>query len=339
MSGQYILGREVALFEKEFAEYLGVKYAVGVGNGTDALNLALRACGIGPGDEVITVSHTQVATVAAIEITGAKPVLVDIEPDYFTLDPQKIVAAITPKTRAIIPVHLYGQAADLEPILKVAKKYHLYVIEDGAQAHGAMYHNRRVGTWGHFGCFSFYPTKNLGALGDGGAVVTDNFRLAQKVRKLRQYGWTEKRLSLYPGINSRLDEIQAAILRVKLKSLDQENKRRRFLAEIYHKNLIDRNLVLPAVRSNSTHVYHQYVIRTKNRDRMRTYLSNSGIQTMIHYSIPVHLHPVYKNRLKPKTKLVYTEQAVGEILSLPIYPELTPKQINSVIRAIHKFNN
>ncbi|MFH1125050.1 MAG: DegT/DnrJ/EryC1/StrS family aminotransferase, partial [Pseudomonadota bacterium] len=232
-SGSYILGEETAAFEREFAEYAGVKYAVGVGNGTEALHLALRALGVGPGDEVITVSHTAVATVAAIEMTGAEPVFADIDPNSFTIAPKEVEKAITGRTKVILPVHLYGHPADLRPLLECAKQHDLYLLEDCAQAHGAVYHGRKVGSWGDAGAFSFYPTKNLGCLGDGGAVTTSSPELHERLLALRQYGWDRKRISLEPGFNSRLDELQAAILRVKLKYLNENNQKRMGVARAY----------------------------------------------------------------------------------------------------------
>lgn len=255
-SGWYILGEEVKAFEEEFATYIGVSCGIGVGSGTEAIHLALVSCGIGPGDEVITVSHTAVATVAAIELAGATPVLVDIEPDFFTLNPNKLEEAITPRTKAVLPVHLYGQPADLDPILEIARKHHLRVIEDCAQAHGAMYKDKRAGSYGDMACYSFYPTKNLGALGDGGIIVTNDTELAKKARLLREYGWAQRYVSHLAGWNTRLDEIQAAILRVKLKHLDEDNSKRARLAEIYNRKLSTTNLILPKRRENSTHAYH-----------------------------------------------------------------------------------
>jgi dTDP-4-amino-4,6-dideoxygalactose transaminase len=246
-SGRYILGEQVELFEKEFADYLKVKHAFGVASGTDALYLALVAGGVGRGDEVITVSHTAVATIAAIELCGAKPVLVDIEPDFYTLNPTQLKKAITKKTKAIIPVHLYGHPADMKSILAIAQKHNLLVIEDCAQAHGAIYYDQRVGSMGDIACFSFYPTKNLGALGDGGLVATNNQKLAKKLKLLRQYGWAKRYVSHIPGQNSRLDELQAAILRVKLKKLDKDNQQRIELASIYTAHLLKTNLILPKI--------------------------------------------------------------------------------------------
>ena len=248
--GWYILGEEVKAFEREFADYMGVSYGIGVGSGTEAIHLALACCGIGPKDEVITVSHTAAATVAAIELTGAVPVLVDIEPDFFTMDPDRLEAAITPRTKAIIPVHLYGQPADIDPVLQIAHRYHLRVIEDCAQAHGATYKNKRIGSFGDMACFSFYPTKNLGALGDAGMIVTGDKELAQKALLLRQYGWAQRYVSNLAGWNSRLDEIQAAVLRVKLRYLDEDNARRVRLAEIYEEKLCKNEAKLPKKRGN-----------------------------------------------------------------------------------------
>jgi dTDP-4-amino-4,6-dideoxygalactose transaminase len=271
-SGWYILGDEVSTFEKEFAAYLGVGYCLGVGNGTEALHLALVACGIGPGDEVATVSHTAVATVAAIELAGATPVFVDIDPATFNMDPDLLKKGITSKTKAVIPVHLYGHPAPIDEILTIAKDHGLCVIEDCAQAHGAIYRDRRIGSFGDMACFSFYPTKNLGALGDGGAVVMNDSRLAEKVRLLREYGWAERYVSHTPGWNSRLDEVQAAILRVKLKHLDFDNSRRIKLAKLYGEGLFETNITLPVVQNGAVHVYHLYVIRVKERSSLQAYL-------------------------------------------------------------------
>jgi dTDP-4-amino-4,6-dideoxygalactose transaminase len=335
--GWYILGEEVKAFEAEFAAYIGVEHGVGVGSGTEGLHLALKACGIGVADEVITVSHTAVATVAAIEQAGASPVLVDIEPHFYTIDPCKIATAITPKTKAIIPVHLYGQPVDLNSVFDVARKYKLRVIEDCAQAHGAMYNGKRIGSFGDLACFSFYPTKNLGALGDGGMVVTDQPELAQRVGLLRQYGWAERYISHIPGGNSRLDELQAAILRVKLRYLDQDNARRVRIAASYQAGLRGCGLVLPAVRQKASHVYHQYVVRTTRRDRLQQHLKDNGIAALIHYPVPVHLHPAYRGRLAGRKDLIKTERVAQEVLSLPIYPELNEADLEAVLEAVRTF--
>jgi len=336
-SGFYILGEEVRAFEAEFADFLGVGYAVGVGSGTEALYLALSACGVGPGDEVITVSHTAVATVAAIEMAGAAPVLVDIEPDHYSMDYDLISNAVTPATKAIIPVHIYGQPADLDPILELAGKFGLKVIEDCAQAHGAFYKGKRVGSYGDMACFSFYPTKNLGGLGDGGAVVSNRKGLAQKVRSLREYGWTERYVSQVPGENSRLDEIQASILRIKLKHLDSDNTARNQVADAYRKGLSSCGLTLPRVRRDSTHVFHLFVICTSSRDELQQHLKDWGIGSAVHYPIPIHLQPAYRGRLKGSDSLPVTERVSREVLSLPMYPELTESEAEMVVAAVRRF--
>jgi dTDP-4-amino-4,6-dideoxygalactose transaminase len=326
------LGDEVRAFELEFAAYHGVKFAIGVGNGTDALHLALSACGIGLGDEVITVSHTAVATAAAIESCGATPVFSDIDPDTYTIAIDEIPKLVTSRTKAIIPVHLYGHPADMAAILPIARQYGLYVIEDCAQAHGATIRGQRVGSFGDMACFSFYPTKNLGALGDGGAVITNDPELAEKVLLKRQYGWAERFISHIPGWNSRLDEVQAAILRVKLKYLDQDNDARGRLAALYHEALGGTELVLPMPKGDVGHVYHLYVVRVPNRDVLSHHLQTQGIGTAIHYPVPIHQQPAYahlRDRLLPNT-----EQAAQIILSLPMYPELTEAEIKSITRAI-----
>lgn len=335
--GRYILGEETAAFEAEFADYIGMKYGVGVGSGTEALHLALAACGIGAGDEVITVSHTAVATVAAIGLVGAVPVLVDIEPDTYTLDPDQLEQAITPATRAIIPVHIYGQSAELQPILEIARAHGLIVIEDCAQAHGAMYHGKRVGSWGDIACFSFYPTKNLGALGDGGMVVTNNPELAQKAHILREYGWQERYVSRVPGWNTRLDELQAAVLRVKLRHLDDDNAKRIHIAEQYGKGLAQTGFGLPAVRADVKHVYHLYVVRSPQRDEFHAYLKDNEIGALIHYPVPIHLQPAYQGRLRGGDRLPCTEQAALEVLSLPIYPELSAEDLNTVVQTVSRY--
>jgi dTDP-4-amino-4,6-dideoxygalactose transaminase len=335
--GWYILGDEVKAFEAEFASFTGVSHAVGIGSGTEALHLALRACEIGEGDEVITVSHTAVATVSAIESAGATPVLVDIEPDYFTLDATKLAAAITARTKAIIPVHLYGQPADLDPILEIARRHSLRVIEDCAQAHGAKYKGRRVGSYGDIGCFSFYPTKNLGAIGDGGMLVTDNAELAERAHLLREYGWADRYVSTISGWNSRLDELQAAILRVKLPHLDAENAGRAGLASKYDEALTGLGITLPRGRPEAEHVYHLYVIRSERRDDLQSFLKSRGIGALIHYPVPVHRQPAYQGRLAGSDNLSQSERAAREVLSLPIYPELDESQLQEVISKVQAF--
>ena len=334
--GWYILGEEVKAFEEEFAKYNDIRHGIGVGSGTEALHLALVTCDVGKGDEVITVSHTAVATVSAIELAGAKPVFVDIEPNFYTIDPAKLGAAITQKTKAIIPVHIYGQPADMDPIVEIAERYSLKVIEDCAQAHGAKYNGKRVGSIGDIGCFSFYPTKNLGALGDGGMVVTNNARLAEKAKLLREYGWTERYVSHFAGWNTRLDELQAAILRVKLKYLDEDNSKRVRIAELYNKELEVCDIILPKQRKDSAHVYHLYVIRSERRDTLLTFLKGKGIGALIHYPVPVHLQPAYRS-LHGCDKLPETEKITKEIISLPIYPELSESDIQTTIKTIRGF--
>lgn len=336
-SGRYVLGKEVEAFEREFAAYLGVRAAVGVASGTDALEVALRACAVGAGDEVITVSHTAVATVAAIERCGATPVLVDIEPDHYTMNPDAVEPLITARTRAIVPVHLYGQPAALAPILDVARRHGLRVIEDCAQAHGARYDGRPVGSWGDLGCFSFYPTKNLGALGDGGLVVTDDAELAQRVRELREYGWAERYVSHRPGLNSRLDEVQAAILRVKLRYLDPDNARRGVLAGCYRRGLAGATVRCPAIRPDATHVYHLYVIRSARRNALQGFLRLADVQALVHYPVPIHLQPAYRVRLRAPMGLPASEAAAGKILSLPMYAELPEESVQTVVDAVRAF--
>jgi len=335
-SGWYILGKEVEAFEEEFAGYVGSSYGVGVGSGTAAIGLALKACGIGEGDEVITVSHTAVATVAGIETAGATAVLADVEGEFFTLDADELEAAITPRTKAIVPVHLYGLAADMGPVMEVAGRHQLRVIEDCAQAHGALYKDRRVGSFGDMGCFSFYPTKNLGALGDGGMVVTGDKELAEKASLLRQYGWAERYVSHFAGWNSRLDEMQAAILRVKLRHLDADNSKRRRLAKLYDGALRETNLVLPKERENCVHIYHLYVILSQRRDELLAFLRAKGVGAAIHYPVPVHLQPAYKH-LQGSDNLAQTERVANEIISLPMYPELGEADIQTTIDAITDF--
>jgi dTDP-4-amino-4,6-dideoxygalactose transaminase len=336
-SGQYILGKETLSFEREFADYIGVKYGVGVGNATEALHLVLTALGVGQGDEVITVSHTAVATVAAIEMCGAIPNLVDIQASQYTIAPDMVGRAITSNTKAIIPVHLYGQPADLEPILRLAREHHLYVVEDCAQAHGAGYRGRKVGSLGDAGVFSFYPTKNLGCLGDGGAITTNNEHLYERLVALRQYGWNQEKVSCRPGFNSRLDEIQAAVLRAKLPFLDENNQKRIRIAESYNRLRGISSLTVPDPVPGTTHVYHQYVIRCASRtarDALRLALSDGGIQTAIHYPTPVHLQPAYRGRLHLRELLQITEATCDVILSLPLFPELREDEVDRVVTSV-----
>lgn len=335
--GWYILGEEVRAFEAEFAAYLGVAHAVGVASGTDAVMLALRACGIGPGDEVITVSHTAVATVAAIELCGAAPHLVDVDPDTLTLSPAALAGAITPRTRAVIPVHLYGHPADMDPILAVARAHHLLVIEDCAQAHGARYRGRMVGTMGDAAAFSFYPTKNLAAMGDGGAVATNRPDVAERLRLLRQYGWRERYISDVGGYNSRLDELQAAVLRVRLRHLDDENAARRRLAAVYRDALAASAVITPQARPDDIDVCHLYVIRAERRDALQSFLHDRGISTAVHYPVPVHLQPAYARLGYDPGSLPHTEAAAHSILSLPMFPDLPSESALAVAAAIADF--
>lgn len=333
-SGWYILGQEVKAFENDFAVYIGVRFGVGVGSGTEALHLALLACDIGMSDEVITVSHTAVATVVVIELCGATPVLVDIDLRTYTMDPNQIESAITERTKAIIPVHLYGHPADMESIMTIARRHKLRVIEDCAQSHGASYKGCKTGAWGDIAAFSFYPTKNLGAIGDGGMVATDDPELAERVRLLREYGWRQRYISDFPGLNSRLDELQASILRVKLRYLDEENKRRQILAKIYDEVLSATSLNLSICSPVASHVYHQYVVRSGRRDSLREFLQERGIGTLIHYPVPVHLQLAYKDRVRCVGSMINTEKVVKEILSLPMYPELSPGKICQIAEAV-----
>lgn len=319
--GRYILGAEVAAFEKEFSDYLGGGHSVGVGSGTEAVHLALAALGVGPGDEVITVSHTAVATVAAIELCGAVPVLVDLEPDFYTIDPKKVEAALTPKTKAVVAVHLYGQPADLDALTDLCRRKGLKLVEDCAQSHGARWKGRRTGSFGDAAAFSFYPTKNLGAIGDGGAVFFNDRTLADKARLLREYGWAERYVSAIPGLNSRLDELQAAILRVKLRALDADNAKRRALAAVYREALAGF-AGLPTERPGVEHVYHLFVAALPDRDAVKAALHERGIGTMIHFPMPIHLQPAYKGRVPVRGSMAITEAAARQVLSLPMFPEL-----------------
>lgn len=337
-SGHYILGKEVAEFEKSFASYLGTKHAVGVANGLEALQISLIALGIGKGDEVITTPHSAVATALSIIAVGATPVFVDID-EFYHIDAQKIEAKISSKTKAIIPVHLYGQAADMDALLKIAQKHNLAIIEDCAQADGTTYThtaNKKVGAFGTFGCFSFYPTKNLGAVGDGGAIITNDDALAEKCRMIRNYGQKDRYRHEIYGMNSRLDEIQAAILSVNLKHLDRYNKRRQEIAALYHKELSNiPKLCLPTVRPLSNHIYHLFVIETEKRDALQTFLGKNGIDTLIHYPLPIHKQPCFKEHNGESYPL--TEKGASRILSLPIHPHLDDSEVLFICEKIKKF--
>jgi dTDP-4-amino-4,6-dideoxygalactose transaminase len=333
--GHYILGSEVEAFEGAFAEFCGAGHGVGVNSGTDALVLALRALGIGTGDEVITVSHTALATAAAILEAGATPVLVDVDPIRRTIDPAKIEAALTPRSRAIVPVHVYGQAADMAAVLAIANRHGLNVIEDCAQATGGRYEGRRLGSIGDAGCFSFYPTKNLGAIGDGGMVVTNDARMAGRLRRLRQYGWDAQRRTTEAGFNSRLDALQAAILAAKLPRLDDDNRRRAALARRYTDGLCDLPLALPAVRPDGEHVFHLYVVECDEAEALQRHLAARDIGSAPHYRVPVHRHGGYAGRVVvPSEGLPVTERLAERVLSLPVYPELADADADRVIAAV-----
>jgi dTDP-4-amino-4,6-dideoxygalactose transaminase len=331
--GDFILGPAVERFETEFAAYLGVRHAIGVASGLDAIELALRANGIGPGDEVITVANTFIATVLAIVAAGAKPVLVDADPESYNIDPAAVRAAITSRTRAIVPVHLYGQPADLDAISALARQHNLVMVEDSAQAHGARYKGKRVGQFGHAAAFSFYPSKNLGAYGDGGMVVTNDNQVADKVRLLRNCGQRVKYYHPVIGMNSRLDTVQAAVLRVKLQHLDGWNAARRQHAAAYSERLAGR-LHTPATMPDVEHVFLLYVIETDRRDALQESLKTREIQTGIHYPVPIHLQEACANLGYKKGDFPVTERAAGRILSLPMYPELGPDQIDAVVDGI-----
>jgi len=337
-TADFILGEELARFEADFADYCGTRYAVGTDSGISSLELTLRALGVGAGDEVIVPAHTFIATASAVSFTGARPVLVDIDPCSFGLDSDRVEAAITPRTRAILPVHLYGHPADLEPLLEIARRRHVFVVEDACQAHGARYKGRRVGAFGLAGCFSFYPAKNLGAHGDGGAVVTDDQDLAERVRMLRNYGQREKYHHAVLAYNRRLDTLQAAILRVKLRHLDRWNEARRRIAAIYGEGLRGTEVRSPKVASDVEHVYHLYVIRTRARDAVRKHLAAQGVATGLHYPIPIHLQEAYRDLGHRLGDFPEAERAAAEGLSLPMYPEMTPAQTEYVIEAIGTFS-
>ena len=336
-SGWFILGPEVAAFEKEFAEYIGARHAIGVGSGTEAIHIALLALGIGAGDEVITVPNTAVATVAAIELTGARAVLCDVHPDSMLMDVASLERAITPHTKAIIPVHLFGQSCDLDPILKLARSASpkIFVLEDCAQAHGATYRGKRVGSLGDIAAFSFYPTKNLGAYGDGGAITTNDAALAERVNLLRQYGWRERYASDIKGMNSRLDEMQAAILRVKLRHLDAWNAARRERAALYTELL--HTVTSPREMAYGQSVYHLYVVQSSRRDELSAYLKARDIGTAIHYPQMIHRQAAYKNLGYGQGSLPVSEKLEREILSLPLYPELPLDDVRAVARAVNQF--
>jgi len=336
--GWFVLGEEVEAFEAEWAAYCGTAHAVGVGNGTDALHLALRAAGIGPGDEVIIPALTATFTALAVSLSGATPVVADVDPERYTLDPRTFEAALTPRTAAVIPVHLYGCPADMEAILEIARRHGLFVLEDAAQAHGARYRGTRVGALADAAAFSFYPSKNLGAYGDAGAVTTNDAALAEKVRMLRHGGQRTTYEHEVLGVNSRLDEIQAAILRAKLPHLDAWNRRRRSLAARYDTRLpAGGELTRPAAPEEAEHVYHQYVIRTSVRDALRGYLDGAGVSTSVHYPRPVHQQPAYAGPGATPGSCPVAEGVVNEILSLPIFPQLSAREVEQVCSLVRFF--
>lgn len=335
-SSEFVLGSEVAGFEREFAAYCSASECIALNSGTSALHLALLAAGVGPGDEVITVPFTFVASVASVLYSGARPVLVDIDPRSFTLDPAAIEAAITPRTKAILPVHLYGQPADMDPIMEVARRHGLVVIEDAAQAHGAKYRGRQVGSIGDIACFSFYPTKNLGTYGEGGAITTNNTEYTKTIRMLRDWGQDRKYHHLLRGYNYRMEGLQGAILRVKLRYLEQWTEARRAIANKYNHLLADCGAVLPAEMTWARHVYHVYTLRTHERDNLQRALAAEGVQTAIHYAEPAHLQPAYADLGYERGAFPHAELAAKQVLSLPIYPELTEQAITEVARAVQK---
>ena len=333
-TSQFVLGSEVAEFEQEFGTYCGAADCIALNSGTSALHLALLAAGVGPGNDVITVPFTFVASVAAILYVGARPILVDIDPRSFTIDPAAIEAAITPRTKAILPVHLYGQPADMDAILEVAKRNNLVVIEDAAQAHGAKYKGRPVGSLADIACFSFYPTKNLGAYGEGGAVTTSNAEYARTIRMLRDWGQDRKYHHVLRGFNYRMEGLQGAILRVKLRHLDQWTEARRAAASKYNQLLADSGVDLPTEMPWARHVYHVYTLRLEDRDALQSALTSEGIQTAIHYALPAHLQPAYGDLGCGRGAFPQSEKAAKEVLSLPLYPEITGTQIEKVAQAL-----
>jgi dTDP-4-amino-4,6-dideoxygalactose transaminase len=333
----YVGGPAVGAFEEDFAAYIGASYVLGVANGTDSLFLALKACGVGVGDEVITAANTFIATAEAISMTGAGVVLVDCDPDSYTIDPKKIEDAITPQTKAIIPVHLYGQPADMDSVMEIARKHDLKVVEDACQAHGATFEDRRVGTIGDVGCFSCYPGKNLGAYGDAGIAVTNDEEIARKIRLIQNHGGTKKYVHEVVGWNSRLDTIQAAVLQVKLRYLDEWNAKRNEHAAAYQELMADLPVRVPRV-INKSHVWHLFVIEVDQRDDLAKHLAERGVATGIHYPSPLHLTEAYADLPYGKGSFPVAEASSERILSLPMYPEMTREQIEHVVDAIHQFS-
>lgn len=333
----FILGPAVSRFESQFSEFCEVEHAVGVASGLDALILALRGLGVGPGDEVIVQANTFIATALAVTATGAKPVLVDCDAVHYNLDVAQIKTSITDRTKAIMPVHLYGQSADMNGILSVAEEAGLYVVEDAAQAHGARYHGRRCGSMGNLGCFSFYPGKNLGAYGDGGAITTNDAQLAERLRQIRNYGAEVKYHHSQKGVNSRLDSIQAAVLGVKLKYLEKWNQSRRNAAAAYCSGMEGLDLVLPRTAEDNEHVFHLFVVQVEERDEFMRFLGERGVSTGIHYPIPIHLQGAYSELEKPRGSFPVTEHMVDRLVSLPMFPEIDVRQVDQVIQAVQDF--
>jgi dTDP-4-amino-4,6-dideoxygalactose transaminase len=329
-SAEFVLGSEVEAFEREFATYVGAEHAIAANSGTSALHLALLAAGVGPGAEVITVPFTFVATTAAIVYTGATPVFVDVQPDTLTMDPAQVEAAITPRTRAILPVHIYGQSVDLDPLLAIARRHGLRLIEDACQAHGAEYHGRRVGAIGDSGCFSFYPGKNLGAYGEGGIAVTNDAAQARAMRMLRDWGQEQRYHHVLKGFNYRMEGLQGAILRVKLRHLERWTELRRTHAASYREVLRGSGLSLPVEQPYARHVYHVFAIRVAEREALQRQLKANGIQSGIHYPIPVHLQTAYADLGYVRGQFPEAERAADEVLSLPMYPEMTRTQVEEV---------
>lgn len=335
-SGWYVLGREVEVFEKQFAAYIGCSCCVGLNSGLDALIIALRALGIGPGDEVAVQANTYIATVLAITENGATPVFV--EPDeYYGLDPERLEEAITPRTKVILPVHLYGQPCNMDDITTIANKYGIPIVEDCAQSHGASWKERITGTFGRIGCFSFFPTKNLGAFGDAGAIVTDDPALAEKVKMLRNYGSRKKYYNEVCGVNSRLDEMQAALLQVRLKHLDEILEERSCVAEYYLEHLKNPSVTLPAIRTWARHVWHLFVVEARNRDKLQLHLKERGIQAQIHYPVPPHLSEAYANLDFVEGSYPRTEQLASTVLSLPLYNGMTEEAMVFVCEGVNSF--
>ena len=333
-SSSFVLGREVEAFEREFAEYVGARFCVGLNSGTAAVQLALQAAGVGPGDEVIVPANTFFATAEAVSTAGATPRFVDCDPASSNIDPSKIEAAITGRTRAVLPVHLYGQPADLDAVFAVARRHNLLVIEDAAQAHGAEYKGRRVGALGLAGCFSFYPGKNLGAYGEGGAAVSSDARMLQQMRLLRDWGSPRRYEHTLKGFNYRMDGIQGAILRVKMKYIDAWTEARRSRAAVYARHLSDAPVQLPRERAGCRHVYHVYAVRTRERQRMQAALQAQGIHTGVHYPIPVHLQPAHADLGYKRGDFPVSEQLADEVLSLPMFPELTDGQVEEICTVV-----